>query len=204
MKRAEMTPLYQSPNGDSWFLARDPATGLAFVRHQANAPSGGQVTDIEIGAFLSGPRNPEHEALLRLIGTSILDPQAVGADDEPPAVKREWSGCGAERAGGHARARPLDRGDRASSAPGSRRRPKQSGRNRPGLPLTGSAANVSEPARLRFRLPITASSVELTASPIIIVARRSSSCGSQRFATKARLFALVRVITGGRTMRLRG
>ena len=73
-----MTPLYKSPNGDSWFLARDPATGLAFVRHQANAPSGGQVTDIEIGAFLSGPRNPEHEALLRLIGTSILDPQAVG------------------------------------------------------------------------------------------------------------------------------
>jgi hypothetical protein len=49
------------------------------------------VTDIEIGAFLSGPRNPEHEALLRLIGTSILDPQAAGADDEPPAVKREWS-----------------------------------------------------------------------------------------------------------------
>ena len=91
MKRAEMTPLYQSPNGDSWFLARDPATGLAFVRHQANAPSGGQVTDIEIGAFLSGPRNPEHEALLRLIGTSILDPQAVRAEDEPPAVKREWS-----------------------------------------------------------------------------------------------------------------
>ena len=91
MKRAEMTPLYQSPNGDSWFLACDPATGLAFVRHQANAPSGGQVTDIEIGAFLSGPRNPEHEALLRLIGTSILDPQAVGADAEPPAVKREWS-----------------------------------------------------------------------------------------------------------------
>ena len=33
--RAEMTSLYQSPNGDSWFLARDPATGLAFVRHQA-------------------------------------------------------------------------------------------------------------------------------------------------------------------------
>ena len=91
MKRAEMTPLYRSPNGDRWFLARDPATGLAFVRHQANTPSGGQVIDIEIGAFLSGPRNPEHEALLRLIGTSILDPQAAGADDEPPAVKREWS-----------------------------------------------------------------------------------------------------------------
>ena len=39
----------------SWFLVRDPATGSAFVRHQANAPSGGQVTDIDLGAFLSGP-----------------------------------------------------------------------------------------------------------------------------------------------------
>ena len=74
-QRGDARQLYRSPNGDTWFLARDPETGSAFVRHQANAPSGGQVTDIEIGAFLSGPRNPEHEALLRLIGTSILDPQ---------------------------------------------------------------------------------------------------------------------------------
>jgi hypothetical protein len=70
---AETRQLYRSPNGDSWCLARDPTTGSAFVRHQANAPSGGQVTDVEISAFLSGPRNPEHEALLRLIGASILD-----------------------------------------------------------------------------------------------------------------------------------
>jgi hypothetical protein len=75
-----MRELYGSPNGDSWFLTRDPATGLAFVRHQANTPSGGQVTDIEIGAFLNGPRSPEREALLSLIGTSILDPHATGAD----------------------------------------------------------------------------------------------------------------------------
>ena len=91
--RAEMRQLYRSPNGDTWFLARDPAMGTAFVRHQANAPSGGQVTDIELGAFLGGPRNPEHEALLRLIGASILDPQGAGADDELPAENagREWS-----------------------------------------------------------------------------------------------------------------
>jgi hypothetical protein len=90
---AETRQLYRSPNGDSWFLARDPATGSALVRHQANAPSGGQVTDIELGAFLSGPRNPEHEALLRLIGASILDPHGAAADDEPAAVNtgREWS-----------------------------------------------------------------------------------------------------------------
>jgi hypothetical protein len=32
--------LYRSPNGDSGFLARNPTTGLAFIRHQANASSG--------------------------------------------------------------------------------------------------------------------------------------------------------------------
>ena len=92
-QREETRQLYRSPNGDTWFLARDPATGSAFVRHQANAPSGGQVTNIELGAFLSGPRNPEHEALLRLIGASILDPRGAEADDEPAAVNTggEWS-----------------------------------------------------------------------------------------------------------------
>jgi hypothetical protein len=87
----EMRQLYRSPNGDSWFLVRDPATGSAFVRHQANAPSGGQVTDIDLGPFLSGPGSPEHEALLRLIGASILNP--LGAEAEPLAVNtgREWS-----------------------------------------------------------------------------------------------------------------
>jgi hypothetical protein len=42
-QRAAMRQLYRSPNGDIWFLAHDPATGSTFVRHQANAPSGGQV-----------------------------------------------------------------------------------------------------------------------------------------------------------------
>jgi hypothetical protein len=89
----ELKQLYRSPNGDIWSLARDPATGTAFVRHQANAPSGGHVTDLELGAFLGGPRNPKHEALLRLIGASILDPRGAEADDEPAAVNtgREWS-----------------------------------------------------------------------------------------------------------------
>ena len=64
--------LYSSPNGDRWFLAHDPATGHMFVRHEANAPSGGKSTDIDIGAFLNrGTRNPEHLALLHLIGTPV-------------------------------------------------------------------------------------------------------------------------------------
>src|SRR5690349_5058629 len=69
-----MEQLYRSPNGDTWFLARDPATGVGTVRHQANASSGGQVTDVEIATFLSGPPHPEQAALLRVIGASIVDP----------------------------------------------------------------------------------------------------------------------------------
>jgi hypothetical protein len=66
--------IYSSPNGDRWLLAYDSASGRVFIRHEANAPSGGQVTDSEIGAFLTrGPRNPEHQALLRLIATLVQD-----------------------------------------------------------------------------------------------------------------------------------
>jgi hypothetical protein len=91
MKRADMTPLYRSPNGDSWFLARDPETGLAFVKHQANASSGGRVTEIEIGAFLSGPRNPEQDALMRLVGTLIRNPQGADDGSSEAEIRREWS-----------------------------------------------------------------------------------------------------------------
>jgi hypothetical protein len=52
----EMGELYSSPNGDTWFLARDPATGRVFIRHEPKAPSGGRPSDIDIGAFLSRGR----------------------------------------------------------------------------------------------------------------------------------------------------
>jgi DNA invertase Pin-like site-specific DNA recombinase len=88
-----MEQLYLSPNGDTWFLARNPTTGLAVVRHQANASSGGQVTDIEIANFLSGPPHPEQEALLRFIGASIVDTKGAEVEDKPPSLDtgREWS-----------------------------------------------------------------------------------------------------------------
>jgi hypothetical protein len=93
LQRAEARQLYRSPNGDTWFLACDPETGSAFVRHQANAPSGGQVTNVEIDGFLSGPQSPERDALLRVIGTSILDPHGAEASDEASVgnTGREWS-----------------------------------------------------------------------------------------------------------------
>jgi hypothetical protein len=67
---------HHSANGDRWLLARDH-TDRVFVRHEPNLPSGGQVADIELGAFLMAAGNgPEKQELLRLIGTLIRDPAA--------------------------------------------------------------------------------------------------------------------------------
>jgi hypothetical protein len=45
--------LHHSPNGDRWYLARDPHAGRVFVKHQADIPSRGHIAEIEIGAFLN-------------------------------------------------------------------------------------------------------------------------------------------------------
>jgi hypothetical protein len=79
--RLRRRELYSSPNGGKWFLARDPTTGNVFVRHEADVPSGGRVTNIDLGAFLSRvERNPEHQALLRLIGT-LVEGRSEGSAD---------------------------------------------------------------------------------------------------------------------------
>ena len=70
--------IYHSPNGDRWLLALDSDTGRVFVRHEPNLPSGGQVADMEIGAFLIGTGSgPEKQELLRLIGTLVRGPDAM-------------------------------------------------------------------------------------------------------------------------------
>ena len=64
--------LYHSANGDRWCLANDSASGRVFVRHEPNLASGGKISDIDIGAFLSrGGQGPEKQELLRLIGTLV-------------------------------------------------------------------------------------------------------------------------------------
>jgi hypothetical protein len=71
----ERRELYRSPNGDSWYLGREPQTGRAFVIHQPGGPSSGRLSPIELGAFLSAePVGPEHKALLRLIATLVDKP----------------------------------------------------------------------------------------------------------------------------------
>ena len=72
MKKARK--LYESPNGDRWYLIRDHM-GAVFVRHEANAASGGHLEHIEIGAFLTRGQGPEQQALVRLIGTLVEDAQ---------------------------------------------------------------------------------------------------------------------------------
>jgi hypothetical protein len=64
--------LYRSPNGDSWFLGREPADGHAFIIHPPNGPSGGRLSHIELSEFLRDAKGPEQQTLLRLIGT-LLD-----------------------------------------------------------------------------------------------------------------------------------
>jgi hypothetical protein len=71
--------LYRSPNGDTWFLGREPANGHAFIIHQPNAPSGGRLSHIEVGVFLREGTGPEQQALLRLVGALV---------DVPPYADR--------------------------------------------------------------------------------------------------------------------
>ncbi len=67
--------LYRSANGDRWSLVNDYDSGLVFVRHEPNLPSGGRPSDISIGEFLVGNgKGPEHAELLRLIGTLVETP----------------------------------------------------------------------------------------------------------------------------------
>src|SRR5260221_3606481 len=62
--------LYSSPNGDRWHLCKD-ASGRVFVLHQANIPSGGQTSHIELGDFLTRGYGREQQALFQMIGTLI-------------------------------------------------------------------------------------------------------------------------------------
>jgi hypothetical protein len=70
-----MRELYHSANGDRWYLVRDDESEEVFVTHRPNAASGGQSTDIELGTFFSQTgQGPQHQALLRLIGSLVKGP----------------------------------------------------------------------------------------------------------------------------------
>lgn len=83
----ERRELYRSPNGDCWYLGREPSNGNAFVIHQPNGPSGGQLTPIALREFLESGNNdrPEQRALLRLIATLVDVPPFGAREDLPPS-----------------------------------------------------------------------------------------------------------------------
>jgi hypothetical protein len=75
LMRVAARTLYQGSSGDRWRLARDTETGRVFVRHEANLPSGGRVTEVDLATFLgAGERGPEHQAVVCLIGGLVEDP----------------------------------------------------------------------------------------------------------------------------------
>ena len=62
----------ESSDGDRWYLSRDGETGIPYVVHVANEPSGGAVTRIDVPLFLNrSAGSPEQQALLRMIGTLV-------------------------------------------------------------------------------------------------------------------------------------
>ncbi|MDR7037807.1 hypothetical protein J2X36_002558 [Methylobacterium sp. BE186] len=72
--------LYASPNGDRWFLVLDDEKGRPFIVHEPNRASGGSPTEFEVGSFLvAGGGGPEHQELLRLIGT-LAEHEEAGND----------------------------------------------------------------------------------------------------------------------------
>jgi hypothetical protein len=61
---------YTSENGDRWLLATDSG-GRRFVRHLANAPSGGAVEVTDLQAFLDQePHSPQNQAVRKLLHLS--------------------------------------------------------------------------------------------------------------------------------------
>ena len=65
----------RSANGDVWLLGRD-GSDIPYVVHQANLPSGGAATKMDVEAFLKRePDHPESLELIRLMGTAANAPQ---------------------------------------------------------------------------------------------------------------------------------
>src|SRR5665213_3313923 len=85
--------IYQSSNGDSWSLTRDPVTGARAVMHRPNPRSGGQVSYLEIEKFLvEGANGPEHQALRRLMETGARAATILIAYDIHPPRGEAYDG----------------------------------------------------------------------------------------------------------------
>lgn len=90
---ADTELIYESSNGDTWCLTRDPLTGARAVLHRPNPQSGGQASYIEIDKFLSeGANGPEHQALRRLTETGARMATVLIAYDIHPQEGEAYEG----------------------------------------------------------------------------------------------------------------
>ena len=67
--------IYESPNGDAWYLCRE-RSGKVTVSHEPNAPSGGKSSQLYVSTFLAKGNGPEQQSLMQLIG-ELVDPAHV-------------------------------------------------------------------------------------------------------------------------------
>jgi hypothetical protein len=82
--------LYASSNGDTWYLGRDRTSGFPMIRHEPNAASGGQPSELSLSEFLApGRMGGEHQALLRLIGGLIESHAASAGASATAAAARD-------------------------------------------------------------------------------------------------------------------
>ena len=89
--------LYHSPNGDRWVLNRD-VSGKLIVAHHPNITSGGQVSEIEVEAFLArGGHGPEHQALLEALARAETPNRAEG--DQSSTGRDRGKDCTVSEAG---------------------------------------------------------------------------------------------------------
>ena len=87
--------LYNKSKCGSLVLCCDRDTNRVSIRDEPNAPSGGQVSDLDIGTFLrGGPHNPQQQALFQ---RHMARQRTLGSTSPKPP-----SGC-AHYKGGSAR-----------------------------------------------------------------------------------------------------
>jgi hypothetical protein len=82
--------MYESSNGDSWFLTNHPVTGERVVLHRPNVQSAGAESFLEIDKFLSGSANgPEHQALRHFLAVGAhVATILIAYDIHPPRGER--------------------------------------------------------------------------------------------------------------------
>lgn len=76
--------LYDSSNGDRWYIWRDEADRRLFIRHEPNRASGGRPVHFSLREFLAQQQGPQHEAFLTIL-SRLLEPLL---DEEQPGGKR--------------------------------------------------------------------------------------------------------------------